>query len=310
VASFSVLPYKKVTLEDMLTKDEADARSALVSSFLFFFLLLCACDHSSPPTRLVCFAFIVRGLVDSTFGIHHRGTALCSAKPKWVSYAHLVTSDNGKGEPAFYSATFLDDPELRAVPWLVDSLLMMPARSASAPRQTVAAHRCLAPCVVPGARLARARSGYSTGQGPHGAQSAVLYGVHHPIRPQEGPETAAEPAVHREAPGYRAGPHSLEAPEVRAPPFTLWNECARWHARQEELGSLLRRLKETVLSWCFEPDPQGLHGMFFSELELATVAMAYIYFESAAHTLCARAPCASARLHWFIFGIFASPALK
>ena len=50
MASFSVLPYKKVTLEDMLTKDEADARSALVSSGLFFFLLLCACDHSSPPT--------------------------------------------------------------------------------------------------------------------------------------------------------------------------------------------------------------------------------------------------------------------
>ena len=65
-----------------------------------------------------------------------------------------------------------------------------------------------------------------------------------------------------------------------------------------------------MLSWCFEPDPQGLHGMIFSELELATVAMAYIYFESAAHTLCARAPCASARLHWFIFGIFASPALN
>jgi len=63
-----------------------------------------------------------------------------------------------------------------------------------------------------------------------------------------------------------------------------------------------------VLSWCFEPDPQGLHGMFFSELELATVAMAYIYFESAAHS--APAPMRKCALALVIFGIFASPALK
>ena len=53
-----------------------------------------------------------------------------------------------------------------------------------------------------------------------------------------------------------------------------------------------------MLSWCFEPDPQGQHGMIFSELVLATVAMAYIYFESAAHS--APAPmrkCALALVH-------------
>ena len=51
--------------------------------------------------------------------------------------------------------------------------------------------------------------------------------------------------------------------------------------------------------------------MTFSELELATVAMAYIYFESAAHTLCARAHAqVRACTDWFIFGIVASPALK
>jgi hypothetical protein len=48
--------------------------------------------------------------------------------------------------------------------------------------------------------------------------------------------------------------------------------------------------------------------MFFSELELATVAMAYIYFESAAHS--PPAPMRKCALALVIFGIFASPALK
>ena len=93
----------------------------------------------------------------------------------------------------------------------------------------------------------------------------------------------------------------------RPAPYTVQHACARWLARKAGgASSLLRRLKETVLSWCFEPDPQG-HGMIFSELELATVAMAYIYFESAAHS--APAPMRKCTLALVRFGIFASPAL-
>jgi hypothetical protein len=101
--------------------------------------------------------FAIGSSLSLRIGLRHRSgrrhalrASLCSVKPKWVSYGHLVASSNVKAEPAFYSATFLDDPELRAV--LAASLLTLPRsllRSAPLCARSVRTDRRAAPMCTP-----------------------------------------------------------------------------------------------------------------------------------------------------------------